>query len=147
MPKPKLRPAAASLLALVLLTKPAFAQRSSFDGIWDVIFSCLPARDGASGYTRRFAATVQGGVLHGEVGARGQPSFLALDGPIPPNGQGVLLGQGLTGNPDYTVGRMMTASPYSFHLQVNFAGPRGTGRRLELRACDAVFTQQAGRPP
>jgi hypothetical protein len=135
-------PSVRTIVAMSLLCSAAHAQPAPFDGFWDVIFSCGPARDGASGYTRRFPATVQGGVLHGEVGVRGQPSYLALDGSIPPNGQAILLGQGLTGDPDYTIGRVMTASPYSFHLQVAFTGSRGTGRRLETRACDAVLTRR-----
>ena len=136
-------PSVASCFAslLVLLTSPAFAQTTSFDGTWNVVFTCLAANDDAAGYTRRFLASVQNGVLHGEIGTRGQASYLALDGLIQPDGQATLIGQGMTGNPDYVVGHLRPATSYSFHLQSRFAGTQGTGRRLETRSCDAVFSR------
>ena len=55
---------------------------SPFDGTWAVTLVCPQAADGAFGYTYRFGATVTDGVLHGENGVRGMPSWLALDGRI-----------------------------------------------------------------
>ncbi len=125
------------------LAGPASAQgASAFDGTWGVILTCTAARDGAAGYTFRFLASVQGGVLHGERGVRGQASSLSLDGRIQPDGAALLVVQGLTGNTEYTVGRVAPTTPYSYRMQSRFDTARGTGARTELRPCDAVFTKQ-----
>lgn len=136
-----LRCAWALALGASLATPAAPQTRSAFDGTWTVVFSCPGARDGTSGYTRRFLATVQGGVLHGEIGVQGQSSFLALDGPIGMDGSAMLTGRGLTGQANYAVGRPSPGTPYTFRLQSRFSPTNGTGTRIEVRQCDAVFTR------
>jgi hypothetical protein len=132
----------ASLVIVALLGgRPALAQGGSFDGTWSVTFTCPPTSDGTSRYTRRFLVTVQDGMLHGEIGVRGQPAYLALDGRVQPSGQALLLGQGMTGNPDYAVTHPRPATPYSFTLPSTFAGSQGKGRRTEVRTCDAAFSR------
>ena len=122
---------------------PAGAQgRSAFDGTWLVIVTCTAERGGAAGYTLRFLAAVSGGILHGETGVRGQAASLSLDGPIQPDGNAMLSAKGMTGNPDYTIGRLSPATPYAYHLQARFEGGHGTGKRMETRPCDAIFTKQ-----
>lgn len=128
-------------LAAGLLASSAAQAAGPFDGTWTVIFTCPGAADGTAGYTRNFLASVQNGLLHGEIGVRDQAGFLALDGPIPPDGNAVLTGRGLTGRSDYAVGRPSPATPYAFHLQARFAGTHGTGSRVETRRCDAVFSK------
>lgn len=80
--------------------------------------------------------------MHGETGVADQASFLALDGKIQADGSALLLGHGFTGDPNYVVGRLTPATPYSFHLQARFDGVNGTGSRTEVRKCDAVFSKQ-----
>ncbi len=143
---PPLHPAAALVMG-VLAAGPAIAQGSAqsgsrFDGTWSVILTCDAARDGAAGYTLRFSAVVKDGLLHGEYGVRGQAGSLSLDGPIQMDGSALLSARGLTGNPDYVIGRLTSATPYAYRLQSRFEGARGTGARLEVRRCDAVFSKQ-----
>ncbi len=113
-----------------------------FDGTWLVLFTCIGAPDGAAGYTLRYLASVQDGVLHGERGVRGQEDFLSLDGTILPDGNAVLLATGLTGDARYTVGHVPAMSRVNYHIRARFQGARGTGMRMELRSCEAVFTKQ-----
>ncbi len=131
--------------AAVMLALPARLDaqpRSPFDGTWLVVLTCTAAHDGASGYTFRFPATVQNGTLHGENGVRGQAGSMSLDGSIAADGQAMLVAQGLTNNPVYSVGRVPPAMPYTYHLQSTFQPTRGTGKRIELRPCEAVFSRQ-----
>ena len=116
--------------------------QGAFDGTWNTILTCTAARDGAAAYTRRFLATVRGGVFHGESGVRGQSSYLAMDGSIGADGTALLGVQGLTGNPEYSVGRVMPTTPYSYTMKGAFEAGRGTAKRIELRPCDAVFSKQ-----
>lgn len=131
------------MLVFVAAASPVSAQPASpFDGSWGVIFSCPATPGGTAGYTRRFLASVRGGVMHGEIGVAGQAGFLALDGAIQADGTALLLGRGFTGDPTYAVGRPTPATPYSFHLQSRFSGTNGTGSRTEVRRCDAVFSKR-----
>ncbi len=132
----------ASILASLTAGAVNAQGNTSFDGTWLVIITCAAAQDGAAGYTLRFAAGVKGGLLHGETGVRGQAASLSLDGQIQPDGTALLSARGMTGNPDYTVGRLAPATPYSYRLQSRFDGTHGTGARLEVRRCDAVFSKQ-----
>lgn len=135
-----------SIGALILATSIAGTvsaqERTPFDGTWSVIITCAASQDGAAGYTLRFMAGVKGGLLHGETGVRGQAGSLSLDGQIQPDGTALLSARGMTGNPDYTIGRLAPATPYSYRLQSRFDGAHGTGARLEVRRCDAVFSKQ-----
>ena len=133
--------AAALVLALAPLAPASAQTRGPYDGTWTVAFACPAARDGTAGYQRNFLATVQNGTLHGEIGVQGQASYLALDGPIQPDGTATLTGRGLTGKADLAVGRPSPATPYVFRLQSRFDGAHGTGSRVEVRRCDAVFSR------
>ena len=135
-------PRAFIVLALLLSGTAQAQQSSSFDGTWLVLFACPAADDGTRGYTLRYLATVQSGVLHGETGTKGQEGSLSLDGTILPDGNALLLATGLTADPAYSVGRARPLSPVKYHVQARFQGTRGTGQRIELRRCEAVFTRQ-----
>jgi len=138
-----LRGAIGAVILAAALAGAARAQgRNQFDGTWLVALQCDAARDGAAGYTFTFAASVKDGVLHGDHGVPGQAASLSLDGTIQPDGRALLFAHGLTGDPTYNVGRVAPVTPYSYHLQSRFEGGHGTGTRLELRPCSAVFTKQ-----
>ena len=129
--------------ATILLTAwaaPALAA-SPFDGAWAVTLVCPQAVDGAFGYTYRFGATVTDGVLHGENGTRGMPSWLALDGRIQPDGTALLSAEGLTGTPEYAVGRVPKMTSYRYRATARFSGTRGTGSRTEVRPCTLDFVK------
>ena len=130
----------ACLIAVLAIVQAAHAA-SIFDGTWSAAFTCPGTSDGSRGYTRNLRAQVQNGVLHAEVGTQGQAGYLALDGVIQPDGNAIFAGQGLTGNPDYAVGRPSPTTPYTFHLQSRFTPTQGTGSRTETRRCDATFTR------
>ena len=112
---------------------------SPFDGAWAVTLVCPQAADGAFGYTYRFGAIVTDGVLHGENGVRGMPSWLALDGRIQPDGTALLAAEGLTGTPNYAVGRVPKLTSYHYRATARFSSTRGTGTRTEVRPCTLDF--------
>ena len=136
------RIAAASALAIVTSSAAHAQDKRAFDGTWLVLFSCIAAPDGAAGYTLKYLASVQDGLLHGENGVRGREGSLSLDGPIMPDGSAVLLATGLTADSRYNVGRAPPMSAVNYHIQARFQATRGTGKRMELRSCEAVFTKQ-----
>src|SRR5512132_3371638 len=101
---------------LALKSMEVFSQQQSaaapaagsptFDGTWTVALSCPDFRQGTrltKGYTYQFLVQVTGGILHGQHGTEGAPSWLRLDGTILPDGTANLTAQGLTGEPEYTV--------------------------------------------
>lgn len=137
------------LMALLLPGHPAASQtprapqaRQSFDGSWIVVLTCPAATDGARGYTYRFPAQVRDGRLRGQNGTEGSVGWLVLDGAIQPDGTALLTANGVTGNPDFSVGRVRQLTPYSYQVNARFEATRGSGRRVETRACDFDFTKQ-----
>jgi len=137
-----MRLALSALLLAATMTAPALAQNTQrFDGNWIVTLTCAAMSDGTKGYTFTFPATVHGGQLHGEHGTRGQGAWLEVDGPIQPDGSATLLVNGLTNRVDYTVGRLATGTPYSYHVLARFGAGSGQGERVEARACNLRFTR------
>jgi hypothetical protein len=115
------------------------AQR--FDGDWKATLTCATMSDGTKGYIFEFPATVHGGQMHGEHGTRGQADWLQVNGPIQADGSATLLVNGLTGDVNYTVGRVATATPYRYHVTAHFDATQGLGQRVELRACTLRFVR------
>jgi class 3 adenylate cyclase len=113
-----------------------------FDGAWSVIVDCPKHSDGALGYTLEFIAQVKNGVLQGEHGTEGNANWLRLQGDIQPDGSAKLDAKGLTGDPRYNVKSVQRGVPYAYQVDARFDGSRGTGRRLQLRACDLTFTRR-----
>ncbi len=120
---------------------PAASLDARFDGAWGVDLSCMAASDGALGYTYQFTARVTGGVLHGERGSPGSSGYLKLDGPIQSDGSAMLVAEGLTGKPTYTVGHIPEVSPFRYHVNARFAGASGSGNRVEARVCTLGFSK------
>ena len=131
-------------VALVLHATHSSAapETAAFDGTWTVILVCPRAADGAFGYTLQFDAGVKAGVLHGQLGSPGKPGSLALDGTIEPDGTSKLAAKGLTGDPDYTTGRVREATPYAYDVSAHFKGSNGTGTRIGGRYCNFSFQRR-----
>ena len=131
------------LLTTFALSAVAQSATSPFDGAWAVHLTCEDTRDknGAivNGYVFDFPVTVQAGQLNGRRGELGQASSLQLAGSITDGGVARIQAQGFTGKPDYTVGHVRPASPYSYTLDGRFVGAHGHAERLELRRCSAEF--------
>jgi hypothetical protein len=132
-----------ALVSTCLVAAPAVAQAptTAFDGTWLVIVSCSAASDGALGYVYRFPASVSEGLLHGEHKAKGLPGWLTIDGTIKSDGSAILLAQGLTGRPAYSVDRVQPLTAYAYHVTAHFGPTQGTGTRIELRPCDLQFSK------
>jgi class 3 adenylate cyclase len=123
---------------------PAGATGSAarFDGPWTVTIVCASTPDGAQGYTFEFGAQVKDGFLRGDQGIEGSPGWLRLEGQIQPDGGARLDARGLTNDPKYTIKGGAKGSPVGYHVVARFEGASGSGRRLELRACDLRFAKQ-----
>jgi hypothetical protein len=135
--------ATASIAADKIATAPAVATAGGtrFDGAWSVSVACEPMGTGALAYKFDFVAQVKDNFLRGERLAEGSPGWLKLQGPIQPDGKATLDAQGLTDDPKYSNG-VAHGTPYAYHVAAHFDSDRGTGRRLEMRACNLSFAKQ-----
>jgi class 3 adenylate cyclase len=118
----------------------AAAQGARFDGSWKVALSCAGQADGSAPYQFEFDAQVKDGFLRGTRGEEGKGGSLRLQGPIAPDGEATLEASGLTGDPKY--GGRVQGAPYFYHVAAHFDPTRGSGKRVEIRACDLYFAKQ-----
>jgi len=115
---------------------------SNFDGNWAVSVVCEDVQDKgklARGYSLRFMSEVKDGRLKGQLGQVGQPSSLTMVGTIQADGKADISANGLTGNPDTTLGQLSRGSPYSYKMSGTFTQASGKAVRLNLRPCEATF--------
>jgi class 3 adenylate cyclase len=119
----------------------AAARAGRFDGAWNVTLSC-PKTDTALGYVNKFVAQVRDGYLQGDFGTEGTPGSLRLQGTIRPEGTATLDVKGHTGDPKYNPTGGKAGTPYGYDVLAEFEDRRGTGRRVQVRACDLTFTRQ-----
>jgi hypothetical protein len=82
---------------------------------------------------------VKDGRLKGQLGQVGQPSSLTMVGTIQADGKADISANGLTGNPDTTLGQLSRGSPYSYKMSGTFTQASGKAVRLNLRPCEATF--------
>jgi class 3 adenylate cyclase len=120
----------------------ATASAARFDGKWNVAIVCSGTSDGAVGYKAGMVAQVKDGFLRGDQGVEGQPNWLRLEGQIQPDGSAMLGATGLSGDPKYSIKGAAEGSRVGYHVAARFEGASGTGKRLELRACDLRFAKQ-----
>lgn len=123
-------------------TAPSPNSSTAFDGRWAVLLVCEDVKDKGGlikGYTNRFFVDVREGRLKGQRGKVGQSDSLTLDGVIQPDGTAEINANGLTGNPDYSVGRVQSSRPFAYHLRGTFSQRSGKATRIELRPCEATF--------
>ncbi len=122
------------------LSLPAWLGKASaadgrFDGRWGTTLTCRATNDAAKPYVFRFFTDVKDSVVHGEHGTAGQPDWLVIDGTIDAVGDSALIADGLTGNPDHTLGHVAVGSPYKYRIKAHFEGAHGTGERIGARVC------------
>ena len=115
-----------------------------FDGVWDTTVSCENTA-GAMGYSFKFSSTVKDGLLHGGKGTQGKPGWLQIDGPIAPDGAAKLYADGLVGASEAAVGHLPAGSQYGYHIEAQFSGESGTGKRVEGRPCSVTFVRTRKR--
>jgi len=142
-------PLAAALLAAAGAAAQTSASPSSdgrsttrFDGVWDAVVTCSDVNEKgqrAKGYVLQFPVEVKHGMLRGHFGQENVSNWLELEGRIEPDGSARLAARGLTGDPDYSVGRVQASSPYAYSVKAHFDQERGTGQRIELRPCQLTF--------
>ncbi len=112
-----------------------------FDGAWNVVVVCEPQGTRALGYKLDLVAQVKDGFLRGERLAEGSPGWLRLQGAIQSDGSATLDARGLTDDPKYANG-VAHGTPYAYHVAAQFDANHGSGRRLEMRACDLRFAKE-----
>ena len=130
--------------ALAAGVASAGAAPSAFDGAWNVTLTCPPHNaedDDAKGYTHRFPATVEGGMLRGTHGSDGEPGWHDLHGRIGADGDASLRLDGIVSNPKYAINGAQRGKPYSYRVEAHFDERNGAGRRLTGRACEFQFTR------
>lgn len=113
-----------------------------FDGIWNVSVVCEAVQDkekSAKGYSISFMSEVKNGQLKGQLGQIGQPSSLTLVGSIQSDGKAEISANGLTGNPDTSLGQLSRGSQYSYKMSGTFTQTSGKAVRLNVRPCEATF--------
>lgn len=139
----------AGLMAALLLGDPvsiaAAAEAGPFDGNWDVNLVCEPHTVGVKPYSFHFSAQVKGGVLHGQHGTEGVPSWLVIDGKIRADGTALLEAKGLTNNPDYALQHVPRNTHYAYRIAARFEGTHGSGSRKENRDCRYTFFKRGSQ--
>jgi len=135
-------PASATPPTAEKAVRVAASNAAAYDGNWHVTVVCAPTADGALGYTLEFVAQVKDGFLRGDSGIEGGSGWLRLQGPIQPDGSAKLDARGITGDRRYNVNEVAKGAPYKYTVAATFDASRGSGRRLELRACDLRFARQ-----
>lgn len=131
------------LATFALVSLCTAADEHPFDGTWDTTVSCENAA-GALGYSYRFDSIVKNDVLHGDKGDKGKPGWYQLDGKIAPDGTARFYADGLVGAAEAAVGHLHAGTRYGYHVDANFSGDAGTGKRVEGRPCTVEFSR---KPP
>jgi hypothetical protein len=139
----------------LLLEKPnleaATEGTTKFDGVWsvtlDVKMYVNPDGSKAQPFVRRFPVTVKNGILYGEVGPRGKPSWYQLSGKIEPDGTAALHADLITGSQEYnftTSNKELAgkATPYTYSVVARFDNRHGTGHSTDQRQRFFTFDKQ-----
>jgi hypothetical protein len=135
--------AAIGLAASVLLSlQPNLKAATKFDGSWSVTLDAEvyknPDGSTAQPFVRRFPGTVKNGVFHGEIGNRGKPEWLELNGKIEVDGTADLRADLITGAGKWNFTQGRKAPPgegtrYSYQVVARFDDRRGTGHSTDGR--------------
>lgn len=136
---------AAAQTSLPAAQTPLPAGDSRFDGQWAVTVTCDDTRDKGAliqGYTLTFPGEVTNGTLIAQHGKIGESSSLRLSGVIKPDGTTEISASGLTGKPEFSMGRIQPSTPYAYRMRGAFTESSGTATRIELRPCRATFIRK-----
>ncbi len=118
----------------------AVASGHPFDGTWKLTIVCPPAeRLKAAGYTQSLAVTVTNGNLRGELGRPGTPGAFQIEGPVRPDGTALLKARGVVNDTSRAAGNAPVGAIYEYSVDARFSGPKGNGKRTEMRPCDLTF--------
>jgi hypothetical protein len=144
--------AASALISTQANLKAATEGGTKYDGSWSVTLDGKAFRNGdgstAQPYVRRFPATVKDGVLYGEIGTRGKPKWLELNGKIESDGTATLRADEITGLQKYNFAQSRKAppgqgTPYSYQVVAHFDVRRGTGHSTsDSRTRIFTFTRE-----
>jgi hypothetical protein len=135
----------ARLVAIfMLLALPGLSQAGveRFNGKWQTTVSCEPSR-GALGFSYRFISEVKDGKLTGLHGTEDRPGYLFVEGDIADDGSAKLYAKGQTNGKEFVPGRDTPAgTEYGYHVNAHFEDRKGTGTRVEGRACTYEFERK-----
>ena len=137
---------AALITATSCFAQPAPTELSTtHDGRWSVSLACPDTRDqnGSTikGYTYNFVVQVSGGQLEGE-GKSLPPAFVHFTGKVFADGTLAISANGVSGNPEVTVGKIPRGTPYRYTMKGKLDADRGKAERVELRPCTAEFARE-----
>jgi hypothetical protein len=112
-----------------------------FDGNWSVNLACSKYGEG-DGFNWQFSAQVRGGHFAGKyVNPSDSENYGVLTGTINAGGDAVLTMNGKTGSPAYNIHHEGLHTKIHYTATAHFDGSSGTGKRLEQRPCDFIFTK------
>ena len=139
-------PLSGSILVVAASVLIPQAQAASFDGTWAVTLNTPEYKDPtgvvALAYTFQFPAEVKNGVISGEHGTKGQPTWLEIDGKIGADGNAILHVKGITGRREYNLGHVATGRSYEYDVKAHFTAKQGSGSRIGGRLGYYTFVKQ-----
>lgn len=129
---------------LMLAVLPGLSQAGAerFNGKWQTTVSCEPSR-GALGFSYRFMSEVKDGKLTGLHGIEDHPGYLYVEGVIQDDGSAKLYAKGQTNGKEFVPGRdTAPGTEFGYHINAHFDDNKGTGTRVEGRACSYEFERK-----
>jgi hypothetical protein len=131
-----------AILMVAVLSSVAQAGVERFNGKWQTTVSCEPSR-GALGFSFRFMSEVKDGKLTGLHGTEDRPGYLFLEGEIQDDGSAKLYAKGQTNGKEFVPGRdTPPGTEFGYHVNAHFDERKGTGTRVEGRACSYEFERK-----
>jgi hypothetical protein len=138
--------------------QPNLKAATKFDGSWSVTLDAKvyknPDGSTAQPFVRRFPATVKNGVFHGEIGNRGKPEWLELNGKVEVDGTADLRADLITGSQKWNFTQSRKAPPregnrYSYQVVARFHADAEPATRpmAGTRGATVFIKTRATRPP
>lgn len=140
-PPPVVKPAATTPLVEAQPAKIEYP----FEGHWSAKLVCDDTTDRSNqfikGYTWSFDASIDHGIFNGQYGQVGQPGSGTFTGEVQSDGKVSLEAKGLTGKPQFVLGKKPSGSPFHFQMEGEFSGSTGHATRTADRPCQMTFTK------
>ncbi|MGO9339368.1 MAG: hypothetical protein ACLPY1_17870 [Terracidiphilus sp.] len=131
-----------AIVLLILVPGVSQAGVERFNGKWQTTVSCEPSR-GALGFSYRFISEVKDGKLKGLHGTEDRPGYLYVEGVIEDDGAAKLYAKGQTNGKEFVPGRdTPPGTEFGYHVNAHFDEHKGTGSRVEGRACSYEFERK-----